>query len=98
MPVEFNEYTKNRPVKFNPPIELLQGKGILPGEQEYNNSIPGLLVKLRIVKDKNGAKFIITLIIIIAFGLSIYYGTKTYQNTNITTDTAPVVNLDQLGQ
>ena len=96
MPIEFDEYKNNRPVRFSPTGRPL-GREPVPQKNKKPNSILGFLIKIKIAKDEDHAKFILLIIIIIAFGLSIYYSVKTYQNFNPTVDTAPI-NLDQTDQ
>ncbi len=96
MPIEFDEYKDNRPIRFSPTGRPL-GREPLPPEKKAGNSILGFLIKIKIAKDEDHAKFILLIIIIIAFGLAIYYGIKTYQSFNPTIDTAPI-DLDQMDQ
>ena len=97
MPVEFEEYKNDRPMRFSSTGRPL-GREPLPQEKKTSNSILGFLIKLKIAKDEDHAKFILLLIIIIAFGLAIYYSIKTYQNFHPEVNTAPIdLNQIELG-
>ncbi len=95
MPIEFDEEKNSRPIRFSPTGRPL-GREPLPKEKK-TNSILDFLIKFKIAKDEDHAKFILLLIIVVAFGLTIYYGVKTYQDFHPQVDTAPI-DLNQMGQ
>jgi hypothetical protein len=97
MPIEFEEYKNDRPMRFSETGRPL-GREPLPKTEKTESPILGFLIKMKIVRDEDHAKFILLLIIIIAFGLSVYYSIKTYQNFNPQVNTAPIdLNEIELG-
>lgn len=93
MPIEFEEYKPGQP-KFSPNGRYL-GKAPAIKEKKDYGFILGILLKLKITKDEDHAKFVLLLIIIVTFGLAIFYSIKTYQNFNPEVNTAPV-SLDEV--
>jgi hypothetical protein len=95
MSIEFEEHL-NKPINkpgapvFSPNGRYL-GKAPAVKENKEYGFIIGLLLKSRITKDEDHAKFILFLIIIIALGLTAFYGTKIYQALNPNNiNTAPI--------
>lgn len=94
MPIEFEEEKNNRPLKFSPTGRFL-GRESLPKDNKTPNYIIDFLIKIKIAKNEDYAKFILLLIIIVVFSLTIFYSIKTYQNFNPEINTAPI-DLNQI--
>jgi len=95
MPVEFEEHTNKPNIRPGAPMFSPNGRylGKAPAvkEKKEYGFIIGLLLKSKITKDEDHAKFILLLILIVVFGLTAFYGTKIYQALNPTNiNTAPI--------
>ena len=92
MPIEFEEYKAGKP-RYSPNGRYLGKAPAIKDKKEYG-FILGLLLKLKLVKDQDHAKFVLLLIIIIFFGLAVFYGVETYNNFNPSNVNTPPINLD----
>lgn len=101
MPVEFEDHL-NKPVDkpgspmFSPNGRYL-GKAPAIKEKKDYGFIIGLLLKSGITKDEDHAKFILLLILIVAFGLTAFYGTKIYQTLNPSNVNTAPIDLNEIG-
>ncbi len=88
MPIDFNEYKPSTP-RFSPNGRYL-GKALPRKEKTDYGPIIAFILKFRLAKNEDHAKFILFIIVLIAFGLAIYYGIITYQTSNPDVNTAPI--------
>ncbi|MEI6042664.1 MAG: hypothetical protein WCQ00_03825 [bacterium] len=92
MPIEFEEYKAGEQM-FSPNGRSL---GKAPAVKEKRpSSILGFLIALKLAKNEDHAKFILLIVIIIAVGLTMYFGINTYRDFHPDVYVAPI-DLNQL--
>jgi hypothetical protein len=92
MPIDFDENKPGVP-RFSPNGRYL-GKTLPVKEKKEYGPIIALILKVKLAKDEDHAKFILFIIVLIAFGLAIHYGILTYKTFHPDVNTAPI-ELDQ---
>jgi hypothetical protein len=93
MPIEFDEY-KIGEQRFSPTGRPL-GKVVAKPKENTSSPLLSILIKLKLAKDEDHAKFILLIIIIVAFGLAIFFSIKSYQYLTPEINTAPI-DLNQI--
>lgn len=93
MPIEFEEH-KIGTQRFSPTGRPL-GRFTAKPKERPNSPILSVLIKSKLAKDEDHAKFILLIVIIVAFGLAIFYSIKAYQDLTMEINTAPI-DLNQI--